>query len=173
MIGSAVVTKNSHADHFTYDRIRSDDYTLLKRVITGKYVLSMNGINRLYDAAPFHEIRFDCRKKHHKRRVNLRTMGEHAVRWLLKRRSYSDRPGSCGTFTPLENDTSIIGHNCKYWYSKSWSSQHLYGDTIRAADETNNYFVSLYYDGYSQLYCDDHRDDADFDNVGSWFYYIR
>ena len=77
MVGSAVVAKESEAEGVHYKTIRSDDYTMLQNVTTGKFLLSTNGLNSLYNDRNFNftEVRMECIKPYHGRRLHLKTNG--------------------------------------------------------------------------------------------------
>ena len=142
MVGNAVVHKESEAKEVDYHTIVRDDYSQLQKVTSGRFLLSTKGLNSLYDVTPFTEVRYSCNKVYHGRRLHLKTVGDDVVQWLLKRRSKSPKPASCGGYQRLVNDTSFIGAQCGKWYGGKWSQQYLYDRPMAARDDGT---VLVYY----------------------------
>ena len=82
MVGNAVVNREEEAKEVDMYKIGSSDCTQLAKVKSGRFLLSTRGLSALYDKYDhyglwFSEIRFDCRKSYHKRRVHLKTTDYH------------------------------------------------------------------------------------------------
>ena len=175
MVGSAIVKQDYDAEDFDYRKIQSNDYTQLNKVTTGKYLLSTKGLNSLYDENPFTEVRFDCKKPYHKRRLHLKTNTTDVLLWLLQRRSEDPKPPSCNTFTTLEGDNSYLGGDCQRWYRGKWGEHEVYhlpiwGFTFHPPLA---YDLSLNYTKFNALLCDDGKGHQNFRNIGYWSYYVR
>ena len=177
MVGRAVVDKEEDANLFDYKSIRQDDFTTLHQVTKGRYLLSVRGLGSLYDRSAFSEIRFDCKKASHGRRLHLKTKGSEILMWLLKRRSEFPLPPSCGSYSRLDGDTSITGADCRKWRSgghHAWNFQEIYGLPMTAEDESlNKHLTGLCYKKLSHLYCDDDDYDGNFSDKGEWQFFIR
>ena len=179
MVGRAVVDKEEDANLFDYKSIRQDDFTTLHQVTTGRYLLSVKGLGALYDKSAFSEIRFDCKKRSHGRRLHLKTKGSEILMWLLKRRRAFPPPPSCGSYTRLDGDTSMIGRDCRKWLAnahQTWNFQEIYSLPMRAVDKSRNYhyIIGLNYKLYYHLYCDDYQwNSGKFSHRGEWQFFIR
>ena len=176
MVGRAVVEREVDAKLVDWKTIRQDEYSSVHQVTTGRYLLSVIGIQSLYDKSPFSEIRFDCEKPSHGRRLNIKTNGREILMWLLHRRSISPRPRSCGSFRRLNGDTSIIGGDCRKWDSiggQVWNYQEIYKMPISATDEHKHY-IGLDYSTWPHLYCDDDETNpGKFSDIGKWEFFVR
>ena len=73
MVGRATVEKESEADEVDFMKIRSDDFTKLSKVVGGRYLLSIDGINQLSIVYDFSQIRFRCNKPYHGRTLDIKT----------------------------------------------------------------------------------------------------
>ena len=179
MVGRAVVDKEEDAYLLDYKSIRQDDFTTLHQVTTGRYLLSVKGLGALYDKSAFSEIRFDCKKRSHGRRLHLKTKGSEILMWLLKRRSENPRPPSCGSYSRLDGDTSIIGGDCRKWWKwghHAWNDQEIYNLPMQWIDKRVNWYcyIGLNYKDYSHLYCDDDESNpGQFSDKGEWQFFIR
>ena len=175
MVGNAVVNKKSEAKEVEYTRIEHEDYKRLQEVTTGRFLLSTNGLNSLFETGIFTEIRFDCYKPYHRRRLHLKTKGSFVLEWLLRRRTKTPVPASCGTFSTLEGDNSYIGGDCRRWRDRKWWNHDIYSLPMIADDDRtgNHYWLSLNYNTYQALWCDDYTRNPMFNNIGNWSIYIR
>ena len=124
MIGHATVKKESEADEVDYEKIQSDDFTKLSKVVGGRYLLSINGLNQLSTVYNFSQIRIRCSKPYHGRTVDIKTTttsdGIWAGDWLLHRRTQSPQPPSSGSYARLPEDTSYLGAHCGKWLDGVW-----------------------------------------------------
>ena len=194
MVGHATVEKESEAVEVDYRNIQSDDITKLSKVVGGRYLLSIDGLNQLSTVYNFSQVRISCSKPYHGRTFDIMTTttsdGTWARDWLLHRRSDQPKPPSCGSYARLPEDTSYLGANCEKWRDGEWYYNHLYVAPIGAWDgarttttttttTTRDVFsrIDLWYHvslegGRNQL-CDDYTDHPHFSSVGHWSYYMR
>ena len=177
MVGHATVEKESERYEVDYEKIQSDDFTKLSKVVDGRYLLSINGsgLNQLSTVYEFSQIRFRCNKPYHGRTLDIKTTttsdGIWARDWLLHRRTYSPRPPSCGSYARLPEDTSYLGANCQKWNRGLWYVQHLYDYPMFARVEGLEYYVNL--EGGRSDYCDDNHQHPHYSTIGHWSYYVR
>ena len=174
-VGNAVVEKESEAGEVDFYGIRSDDYTELSKVSGGRFLLARGALNKFYHAKLFTEIRFDCRKPYHGRRVNIKTVGDDVIQWLLWRRSFKPQPRACNTWSKLESDNSFIGGDCRRWANGVWRGRPMFYFPVYAHDDESGlgYWITLDYNAKKALFCDDSTQHSHFNNVGSWSFYIR
>ena len=175
MVGNAVVKTNEEAKKFDFTAIQSDDYNRLANVKSGRFLLSTHGLNSLYNLSTFKEIRLSCFKTYHSRRVNIITVGDSVVQWLLQRSSLTPKPHSCSSFIQLPNDNSFIADDCRRWSNGTWNNNVLYYFPIAAQHgRGRSYFFSLDYNFYTNhLFCDDWSNHPYFSNAGEWTFYVR
>jgi len=177
MIGHAVVKREWEAREFHgYEKIQSDEYSELAKATSGRYVLSTEGLNSLYDLQPFTQIRFYCHKPYHGRTLDIKTTSKELVPWLLQRTSWP-QPASCGSYLRLNNDTSYLASHCESWQNKKWNLNNMYDSPFYHSSYSGSHGFGLHY--YPLTFdtscsCDDYwAYNPHYSEVGEWAWYVR
>ena len=175
MVGHATVEKESEKREVDYQKIQSDDFTKLSKVVGGRYLLSTVGLNQLSSVYEFAQIRIQCSKPYHRRTLDIMTTtnskGRWARDWLLGRRSAEPQPPSCGSYERLAQDTSYLGNHCNMWLDETWWNNMVYFDPMEAYVGGVSYVGVNLYGGDD--FCDDNSNHPHFNNVGQWSFYVR
>lgn len=109
-----VLEEETPADilEFIYNNI-----SLLHEVSTRRFLLDGAGFNDLYEILNFTQFRFMCRKQWHGRKIHIVTtdndVGHSVIEYL--RGNTNKQPNSCGSYTKLADDTSVLSSDCSRW----------------------------------------------------------
>ena len=100
-----------------------------------KSLLDISVIKQLQVITQFKQLRFECYKPSHNRKVDIATLdnakGHAVVNFFLFQNATP--PLACGSYKTLPNDNSKLGAVCSSWYGQTWArtgtqatSQQLY-----------------------------------------------
>jgi len=171
MFGHATIETEDERHDVDYRRIQSSDITQLSNVTAGRFLLSTQGLNKLF---PFQELRIKCSKAYHGRTVDIKTAKNKIGRWVVERFLHKQmpvlQPPSCGSFTALATDSSFIGGHCDKWTGGRWFFDNLYEYPMYAAGEKLLYTISLL---AGRAECDDNIYHPHYTSVGQWSYFVR
>ena len=151
------------------DPIRNNNLYSLEGVKSGAYALSEGVLQDLYNKNYFSEVRMECYKPYHGRRVHLAFFSTLSVSRLINPVQLLRQNICPGTdFRILSSDTGIIGKAC-FTQAVYQGRPALYNHAMYVS---HRYHVQIY--SAIRMECDDYYLYNDrFSPVGVWRYYVR
>ena len=152
--------------------ITVSDYRMISEQVENR-IVNNDGLVKLKQDMGFDQLRFYCHKKSVGRTFHIMTnndtLGRNAVRSMIE--TFKPRAQSCGSFTVLPGDTSVLSKNCAKWgymngFSASvWGSNYpgrkgkdrLYSKSAfwNSSDKSKTYFIEYLPPPTHKYNCDD------------------
>ncbi|XP_057309016.1 uncharacterized protein LOC130647247 isoform X2 [Hydractinia symbiolongicarpus] len=171
-----VITNGSPSDNERTGGHISGGVADLYKVSTNRFLLSSSGFKELRNIINFTQFRFYCHKSGHNRTIHIVTANNASGYEVL---NYLDgdtdtRPGSCGSYIRLVDDTSITTSQCEVLgRNGSWSREGV-TKTARLYDHLlyiyNLTHINLRHD---RLECDDFFKTSTHSTAGKWFFFVK
>ena len=106
-------------------------------------IVDNDGLVKLKQDMGFDQLRFYCRKKSVGRTFHIMTnndtLGRNAVRSMIE--TFLPRAQSCGSFTALPDDTSVLSQNCAKWGYYSGYRKDKWGSNYPGSSRKDRLYV--------------------------------
>ena len=170
LIGNANVRTESDAPNYTQSKILSKSIASLQNVTSGRVLLSETDVHSLRSIMNFSQIRVYCHKPSVGRTFHIMTRANstgYAVVDYVSLKT-NGQPLSCGSFTALSDDTSILSRNCLKFSNYNCPSCNKLYDHFCFIGLKNHV---IFRDNRKE--CDDFPQNDKTGIVGTWKYFVR